>query len=240
MKYLLGPSTGCLYKLGISLTDKVKFIKSLGANAIELGFGHKDRLAPDQLSGLTSELLRNFDYVSVHAPSDHEYENNTETREILDKLSNINKNIRELNLVVIHPDKIKDYSVFRNYDLLFAIENSDTRKPFGQKPEELIPILKANPNFQITLDLNHVYGNDRSMSLAKDFYKKLGNKIAEIHLSGYVTHHDPLFKTKQIEILNALKNLENPLIIESPVNSTKELKKEYLYVKNNLSHVNTS
>ena len=67
------------------------------------------------------------------------------------------------------------------------------------------------------------------MGLAKDFYSKFKDRIAQIHLSGYTGYHDPIFQTKQEEIIKAIQDFEVPIIIES-VLAPEDLEKERQYI----------
>ena len=63
------------------------------------------------------------------------------------------------------------------------------------------------------------------------------NIIKEIHLSGYETLHDPLYKTKQVEIIKYCRELNVPIIIESIFEESdgiEGVKKEFDYILSNL------
>ena len=56
------------------------------------------------------------------------------------------------------------------------------------------------------------------------------NRIAEIHLSGFEFCHEPLFKTKQIDIIDCCQQIDVPIIIESILDKESDLEKEYSFV----------
>ena len=74
------------------------------------------------------------------------------------------------------------------------------------------------------------------MALAKEFYDRFRGKIVQIHLSGYQGFHDPLFKTKQSEIIRAIEDLSVPIIIES-ILDPKELSAEIEYAKQKIKEL---
>lgn len=113
----------------------------------------------------------------------------------------------------------------------------DRDKSIGKTTNSLANILNGK-DFKIVLDINHCYTNDKTMKLARKFYKNFKNKIYEIHLSGYISLHEPLFKTRQIKILKAIPDNKLPIIIESECKSLDEVKKEYHYIKNYLLNRN--
>ncbi|MEK9130070.1 MAG: hypothetical protein AAB526_01575, partial [Patescibacteria group bacterium] len=67
--------------------------------------------------------------------------------------------------------------------------------------------------------------------------KEFKDIIKEIHLSGYEIFHDPLYRTKQAEIIKYCKKLDVPIIIESTFEKSDDAEvvaKEYNYILENL------
>ena len=228
----LGFSTGALYK-SAETKEAISIIKNLGCKAIEIGFVKADKfLNSGQLERIEKSDLEGFDYVSLHAPG-FDYNNDKETINIFEKISNFSREIRRLDLVVFHPDTVNDFSIFDNVDFKIGFENMDHRKGSCRTVEDIELVLSQNSRFKLILDVNHVWINDPTMKLAQYFYKKLGDKIAQIHLSGFKELHDPLFETKQLEIIKAIQNLDVPIIIESVV-AQETIKKERDYILDNI------
>lgn len=226
-KIKIGFSTGCLFKTH-KIKDTLKVFRELKIRVVELGFL---KLGSDEkrwLTEITKEDLEGFDYVSLHAPNYH-YGHNEGTFTIFKKIEAIN-NFRPLDLVVFHPDNVVDFSVFKEAKFKIAFENMDKRKKSHKIAEEFKPILKRN-NYSLVLDVNHIYSNDRSMNIINDFYKSFGDRIREIHLSGYSNNHVPLHESKQLEIIKSIKDFDTPIIIESVIDKEK-LKEELDYIKN--------
>lgn len=237
----IGFSTGCFHKSGMDLAARIKIIKKLGCRALEINFLRPDEFSGEKPGNLSAEYLEGFEYLSFHAPK-YNYGDNEGTTKITKKIWEINA-MRKLDVIVFHPSDAMDTGAgmefFREMGFPVAFENMDCRNFFWRTTDEMVQILRVNGDFRLVLDLNHVYTNDRAMGLAAGFYEKLGNKISHIHLSGYngpntEQRHTPLFKTKQIEIIKAVRKPEStPIIIESSV-LPEEAKLEYEYILKNL------
>ncbi|MBD3362288.1 hypothetical protein GF362_01055 [Candidatus Dojkabacteria bacterium] len=190
-----------------------------------------------EINTLNNSLLKRFSYKSLHAPAlDFVYEDNKTTLSILNKVRDLHCKY-DFNLIVFHPDRIKNISILNSYnDLPIAFENMNSRKKTGKTFSQLQKTF-SNNNYRMVLDLQHAYSNDTSMKLASDLYKQFKPRIAEIHISGQ-THipgqHTPLFKSKQVKIIKSIPNLKIPIIIESPVNNRIQIQKEYNYITENI------
>lgn len=222
----LGFSTGVLHKTHRT-KGALKKMRDLGYDTVELGFVKLIGFEEGWLDELTAEDLSGFKYMSFHAPK-FDYGKNEGTYELFEKIKKID-NMRKLNTVVFHPDTIEDFSVFSEAGFNVAFENMDNRKVSHQKPEDFDKIFFQPNKYGLVLDVNHIYSNDPSMELAKDFYTKFKDRISQIHLSGYTGYHDPLFRTKQEEIIRAIRDFEVPIIIES-VLGPEDLEKERNYI----------
>jgi len=220
---LLGFSTGCLYKTRKSILEIIKLIADIGCNAIELAFLDIDEL--NTLDDLIKGTFRAFEYVSFHAPAlDFIYQDEKVTKDLLDKIQRAYNNFN-LEIVVIHPDRIASWEVFNNFSISPAIENMDNRKPVGKTVRSLQDLFNRY-EMDMVLDLMHCYTNDKSMNLARELSVNFKDKIKEIHLSGFDKHHAPLYKTKQTEIIEAIPDKNLPIIIESVNLHPNDLKRE--------------
>ncbi len=212
-KPLLGFSTGCLYKSGLNLSQSLDFLRSIGCRAVELGFVKLKDFFSREFADLKAYDLRGFDYVSLHAPV-AEYSYDAQTFRIFTTIDKVDQ-LRRFNLVVFHPDTVKNFGIFdrRHIDFNFAFENMDKRKSKFKSVYDMLG-LKILDNFKMVLDVNHAYTNDPTLALTSDFYEKLGDRIVEVHLSGYAGRHEPLFQTKQREIIKSIQNTKVPIIVE--------------------------
>jgi len=220
---LLGFSTGCLYKTHESVSKETFAVfRTLGCNAIEINC-----LEDKDLEKLISEIkprdLEGFSYISLHAPMI----TNIGTLERLQKA----QDIFHFNLIVIHPDEVESWNIFSKFTFPAAIENMDWKKEIGKYTESRQDIF-SKFDAPLVLDLNHCKTNDPSMMLAQEMKEAFKGRIAEIHLSGFEHLHEPLFKTKQLEILAAIPDKNLPIILEGVCETVEDLKKEYEYVKN--------
>jgi len=224
-------STGDFYRISDARnTDEyiLKYFAISEANALEIMFHGSNRECT-----VSKEIIENnFSHCSLHAPV-HIYQDDESSHIVLKNIERICWSLPIKN-IVIHPDTVVDWSVFKQYSHLpFSIENMDDRKTSCRSVEDIQKILEEHPYMWFTLDLQHCYTNDPTMQLAKDFHKVLWHKIVEYHLSWYHPEllHYPLFKTHQDEIIKSLENRDIPIIIESTFDNQDELAKEITYIK---------
>ena len=208
-------------KLGIR--QSLALFRSLGLQAVEL---MQSQELAEYLPEASPDDFADFEYVSVHGATIADSERPARISEI--KALN---EVRRLDLVVFHPDRIEDFDLLRASGLPIGLENSDHRKKSFRFAAEMAAVLKKYPEFRMVLDLNHIYANDPSMQLAGEFIQAAGERVAEIHLSGFdpATLHAPLFKTKQAQIIRALPAASPVIIVESPVQPGEAVKElEYI------------
>ena len=199
----------------------------MGANAIELSVIDSSNL--EKLETLSKYVLKPFAFRSIHMPTNIYYKNNKDTKELLKRIEYISRNLNISN-VVLHPDTIQSLKIFEEYDVPFSIENMDRRKKFGKDINEIRYILE-NTNFRFVLDINHIYTIDKSLKLAEHFIEEFMDKIVEIHLSGCENYsHVALLKTKQKELIEKIKSLNKPIIIESVFDSLNDIQKEWDFI----------
>jgi len=213
----------------IPFLEKIKVFVELGCNAIE--FSMMSLEEEDKLDKYWDQIpWDKFVYFSVHAPV-HEfiYRNDNKTNDFLRRLQE-RHNKYKFDLIVIHPNLVEDWSVFANYDMPFAFENMDHRNSYAKNVIDMKDVF-SKAKAAMVLDVNHCFTNDPTMQLAKDFYVAFGHKMKEIHLSGYDTFHEPLYVTKQSQIIDAIPDKEIPIIIESTQKSLDDIVNEYKYIK---------
>jgi len=230
---ILGFSSGTLHRTHDALSpDTFDVFRKLGCNAIEVMF--HNAVDVDKFLQIQKSDLDGFEYVSLHAPMYMGKEQDAEYRRAL--LAIVEKQ-KEINFqcVVLHPDMFETLDMLKEFDLPYAIENMDNRKSRYKNVEDLKQLF-AEFDTKFVLDLNHVYVNDQSMNLTTEFIREFGDRLTEIHLSGFEALHEPLFITKQTEILDALPDKSLPIILESGGNPPEYLEKEYGYVKEYLQN----
>jgi len=215
----LGISTGCV-RQHLTLPETLGFYRRVGVTAVELGYAALQKEQPLQPSD-----LQGFRRVTLHAPK-ADYGDAVVTQAIFTEIERIN-DFCPLKLIVFHPDLVPDLSLLATCPVPFALENMDHRKPSHQRASEMQSALNNSATAGMVLDLNHIYTNDPSMKLADNFYTALRGHIIQVHVSGYrPLAHEPLFKTKQTVILDALQDTAVPIIVEGemkPDDVTREL-----------------
>jgi len=227
---ILGFSSGCLYKTHDGMAaETFEAFRSIRCNAIEI-MCHGVADAP-KLAEISPEDLRGFEHVSLHAPIFKD----ASAAKLEEMLRHIEAAHKRLGFayVVVHPDLTTDWKIFSRFDLPFAIENMDNRKESCRNVADMKKVFEQI-NAKMILDVNHCFSNDPTMKLAGEFVEAFRDRIVGIHLSGFETFHDPLYKTQQREIMDAVFNKNIPIIIESGCDTVDDAKKEYEYIKNNL------
>lgn len=224
----IGFSHGTLYKVAEKyLESTINIYKNCSSDVIEIYINSLSEV--DKLNNIKN-IVKTFAYKSIHLSSDIIYKNDEKSKQLLNIISDYYKEINA-DLILVHPDVVEDWEVFDQYKLNWAIENMDKEKQKFKTAKELIEFFKLKPNWKLVLDLNHCFSNDETMKLADDIITNLGDKIAEIHLSGYTDLHDPIFKTKQNLILDYCNKINAPIVIESVFESTDEVATEFNYIK---------
>lgn len=228
----LGFSVGALHKTNIKPMSAEAFslLRDLGCNIIELSIITTQRIA--SLQKMTRADLAGFEYVSLHAPAGNfVYDNGPAARAVLAVMSNAHRKIH-FDAIVIHPDRVKDWTLFETTKLPWAFENMDDRKNYGKTVADMAEVFDRLPA-RLVLDTQHTYMNDRSMRLAAELQAAFGPKISHVHISGNRPEslHCPLFETGQDEIIQAIVNKQLPIIIEGAVIDPADLGREYDYIK---------
>lgn len=226
----LGFSTGVFYNSSVNPISNgtIETMLNLGCNAIEISclggeFGHVKKI--------DKNLLSHFSFISLHAPAGNFiYKNDKNTVDALNEIKKIHSMLN-LKCIVIHPSNVENWDVFKNFmQLPICIENMDNRKEVGKTFED-IDSIKQKTGLGVMIDLQHCFSNDHTMKLAEKFLNSYGGEIKEFHVSGFFdNYHHPLFITKQKEILGCVP-ADSTVIIESPVKSIYDMKKEYAYIK---------
>ncbi len=234
MKRKIGFSTGIFYKSSAFYSFETILMRllKLGCTAIEV-----NSINPNMLEKILhySKFLQEFEFVGLHAPaSKFKYKDNEETIDVLNKIRRINNKVKFDN-IVLHPTNVEDWNVFQKYkELPFSIENMDNRKGSYKTIEEIRKIIE-NYNFQLTLDIQHIFSNDAEMKNLNEFFYYFTDNIKCIHISGFKDdYHFPIYKTTQNGILNSVPNKPVAIIIESVLQNWDELKKELYYIQNKL------
>ena len=224
----LGFSTGALayadFRRGLAM------MREKPLKAIELSALRQAELVP-LLDALASLDLSHYDYVSVHAPS--QFQPNQEPA-LCDRLR---AEIWRKWPIILHPDAIFDFSLWREFGSTVCIENMDRRKPIGRSVCELAWIFEQLPNASFCFDIGHARQFDLTMTEAYLLLKEFGPRLKQVHVSevNARSKHDPLSYTSVLAFQEVAHLIPDsvPLILETPV-SERNMETEIAKVRESL------
>ncbi|HVN82824.1 MAG TPA: hypothetical protein VMW38_27825 [Terriglobia bacterium] len=208
----IGFSTGALAYA--DFRGGVGMLRGKSIHAIELSALRQKELLP-MLRGLDELDLSQFNYIAVHAPSEFSKE---DEREIVMMLLTVSQRGWP---VVLHPDTIHDFSLWRELGKLLCIENMDKRKPRGRTSLELSYIFSSLPEASFCFDIAHARQVDSTMTEAYFILKDFGPRLRQLHVSEVNTRskHDPLSLASILAFQEVADLIPEyiPLILETPV-----------------------
>lgn len=213
---LIGISTGSL-ALG-NFVQALEIVRGKAIHAIELSALREIELDPLTLA-LDNLNLTQFRYISFHAPSRIAQ---FSEQQIVSKLERIAQRGWP---IVVHPDVIKEFSLWRRFGALLCVENNDKRKPIGRTCSELMQLLHQLPDASICLDLGHARQIDPTMSEAALIAHSLGDRIRQIHMSDVST--DSKHYRLSLGSILAFSKVSDlipdsaPVILETPVTAAE-------------------
>lgn len=211
----IGFSTGALakgdFREGIRLQQEL-------ANAVELSALREDEFGP-LLDALEHLELSSFRYVSFHAPS--QLVRWTE-KELVGQLLKIPHWIQS---VVVHPNIINDYSLWRQLADRLLIENMDQRYPVGRSVEELEIYFEQLPEAKFCFDIGHSRQIDPTMGIASRLLNRFRDHLAEVHISEVdaASQHCPISSAACQAFQRILPQIDQsvPVIVESVVEQSQ-------------------
>ncbi|MEQ8785604.1 MAG: hypothetical protein RIC55_04865 [Pirellulaceae bacterium] len=121
--------------------------------------------------------LAGFAYVSFHAPSRLE---KLSERELVERLQRLGEPV---SAIIVHPDVIHDFSLWRPLGRRLVLENMDQRKPIARTARELRPYFDALPEARFCFDIGHARQVDPTLGAALVMLRAFGDRLAEIHIS---------------------------------------------------------
>jgi len=186
------------------------------AKAVELSALREDELDPllDSLDELKDDL-KPFEYISFHAPSKRIL---FTERQFVDKLQKV---AGRGWMIIVHPDLIEDFSLWRGLGQAVCIENMDKRKAIGRTAAQLRTIFEALPEASFCFDIGHARQVDPSMQEAETIIKSFKDRLRQVHMS-YVnsqSRHERL----NFESIRSFQRVARwlpstvPIILETPV-----------------------
>ncbi len=208
----IGFSTGALayadFRQGLSMVSKKRLA------AIELSALRQNELVP-LLDALPSLELSMFEYVSIHAPS--QFEPAWEAA----SWARLNEEAKRGWPIILHPDAISDFGLWRELGPLVCIENMDKCKPLGRTADELASVFEQLPDATFCFDIGHARQLDPTMTEAYLILREFGSRLAQVHVSEVNTRskHDRLSYSSILAFQEVahLVPPHVPLILETPV-----------------------
>ncbi|MFA5060914.1 MAG: hypothetical protein WC494_01190 [Candidatus Pacearchaeota archaeon] len=230
---VVGFSTGCFYRAGLSVEQAVDFYRDLGAKSVEISFATPGELRAKNRRILDiRDILRTFERVTFHAPFKGILysETSVNTNSVIMSFGGFCRKIPNYG-VVIHPDIIEDFGRLKDSGISFLLENMDSRKTYGTLPEHFEKLAKYG--FGYVLDLHHAYQVDPSMETARRLRDVMGERLVQFHVSGDSKgKHAPLHlaenRKKIEEILR--ENPSVPIILEGEMDKEETARRELEYV----------
>lgn len=206
----LGFSTGA-----IALSDfrrALDILQTTDTDAIELSAIRFRELRP-LLEAIPSLNLEKFRYVSIHAPSNF---SQNEERDVVDQItSTCCRTLR----VIIHPDSIHDFDLWRGLGERVCIENMDSRKRVGRTVKELATFFELLPLARFCFDVAHARQFDTSMVEAYRMLAQFADRLVQVHLSeiNMASKHVPMSEAAiaAYQMVSSLIPRNAAMIIES-------------------------
>jgi hypothetical protein len=152
-------------------TEVANYINS----AVELSALRGSELKP-LLEALPNLNLSPFRYVSIHAPSKFDP---SKEREIVESLMT---ETRDYN-VIVHPDVIRDPSIWVGLGSRLCLENMDNRKKNLNDAHDLERVFSLFPDAGFCFDLGHAYQVDSSLGAAEEMITQFRSRLRQVHLS---------------------------------------------------------
>jgi hypothetical protein len=217
----VGFSTGALalsdFRLALSLlSDKP-------CDAIELSALRESELLP-LVNALDSLDLGKYSAISLHAPSSISPELELQSVALLDEAA------KRGWTIVLHPDAITNYSAWKHFGDLLAIENMDKRKRAGRTRDELCRVFDELPQASFCFDIGHARQVDPSMAEAGFMLREFRGRLMQLHVSEVNTQskHNPLSLAAVLAFKRVLHMIpeDTTLIIESRIDDSGRILRE--------------
>jgi len=196
----------------------VRILRERHIPVIELSSLRDSELKP--LLGSLDELpLDTFAYISFHAPSGLSMLTEAEVVSLLMNL------LSRPWPIIVHPDVIHDFSLWRGLGRSLCLENMDKRKPIGRTVSELEPFFEELPSASFCFDIGHARQVDPTMSEAALLLQRYRSRLKQIHMSevNSSSKHEPMSVTA-VSAFRKVAGLippEVPIVLESVVGESR-------------------
>jgi sugar phosphate isomerase/epimerase len=182
-------------------------------SAVELSALSEPEL-PGLITWLEAAPSLPFRWIAAHAP--------TKARampeaDLVERLAQLAPHVAA---IVVHPDVMEEPSLYRPLGPKLVVENMDTRKPIGQRAEQLHRLFAELPEARLCFDIAHAAAVDPMLAEGERILEQLGARLSHVHISSLDAdcHHVPL--TDQDEerfgpLLDRCRDV--PWILEAPL-----------------------
>lgn len=208
----IGFSTGALAHADFGRALQMMQLQHI--DAVELSALREWELAP-LLDRLDTLDLTRYSYISIHAPSQFDHHS-----EVL-AWERIGAELSRGWPIVIHPDALTEWKLWREFGPLVCIENMDKRKPIGRTAKELEKVFAQLPEASFCLDIGHSRQCDPTMTETILILREFGSRLRQVHVSevNARSKHDPLSYGSMFafqEVAHLIPE-DVPLILETPL-----------------------
>ena len=216
----IGFSTGAL-AFG-DFSTALRMLRNKRCDAVELSALREAELAP-LIDALDTLDLAQFKTVSFHAPSKMQPQYEAHAVELLARVAGRGWT------VVVHPDAIINFELWKALGPSVALENMDKRKPVGRYVHELTSLFALLPEAGFCFDIGHARQIDPSMAEAGSILRTFRNRLRLLHVSevNSQSKHDPLSLAAVLAFRKVVHLIPDdvPVIIESRV-TEEEIERE--------------
>jgi sugar phosphate isomerase/epimerase len=210
----IGFSTGSL-ALG-NFDEALSMLRGTGTIVIELS-ALRARELPVLAAAVPRLQLEQFHYISLHAPS------HWDALSEKDGVEHLQVFAAKQWPIVIHPDCIEDYDLWKPFGPSLLIENMDKRKPVGRTAAELRKVFEQLPEASLCFDIGHARQVDPTMLEAYLILREHGTRLRQVHMSHVDTRNAHVtLRWASIQPFQKIAHLipENvPIILETPVSA---------------------
>jgi len=208
----IGFSTGAL-ALG-DFHTALQMLQDKPCDAVELSALRQSELEL-LIAALDAIDLRQFKAISFHAPSKIEPQFEPRAVELLCRI------VKRGWMIVVHPDAITNFELWKPLGHSIALENMDKRKPIGRYVHELESLFSSLPEASFCFDIGHARQIDPSMTEAGSILRAFRDRLRLIHISevNSQSKHDPLSLAAILSFRKVSHLIPDnvPVIIESRV-----------------------
>ena len=183
-----------------------------------LGAVELSALSEPELPGLIEWLDAGpslpFRWVAAHAPTKARAMSEVALVAMLARLS------PHVEAIVMHPDTMSEATLYRPLGSKLVVENMDTRKPIGQRADQLRRIFDDLPEARLCFDVAHASSVDSSMREGERILEYFGTRLSHVHVSSLDErcHHVPLTEGDEERFGPLLDRCRDvPWILEAPL-----------------------